>query len=151
MTHTSLITGRQNACAFLLLFVFSIPPCFSLENPPCEVFVNASVPERQYSKADLRAIFAMRKTYWSDGSKIQVFVLPDNESLHQQFTKLKLNMFSHQLRSIWDRMIFSGTGKAPVELKSEAKMREKIATTPGAIGYLVKKNNNDGIRMLTYE
>lgn len=94
----------------------------------------------------------MRKTYWPDGTKIQVFVLADNITLHQQFTKSKLHMFSHQLRRIWDRLIFSGIGHAPVELKSLAQMQDKISSTPGAIGYLLTPENDDNsIRILSYE
>lgn len=151
MNHSVATYFRQRLRVLLLFSVFFTFPCFSQENVACAVFVNTSVPEKQYSSADLRAIFAMRKRYWSDGSEIHVFVLPDNDPLHQQLTKLKLNIFSHQLRKIWDRMIFSGTGKAPSELKSVAEMKQKISTTPGAIGYLETKNSYDGIRMLDYE
>jgi hypothetical protein len=40
------------------------------------------------------------------------------------------------MRSAWDRLVYSGTGQAPLEVSSEEEMRAKIASTPGAIGYL---------------
>lgn len=93
----------------------------------------------------------MRQRFWPDGEKIHVFVLADNNDLHRQFTKTKLNMFPHQFRRIWDRLIFSGTGQAPTIVKSVTEMKEKISITPGAIGYLEGKPVDINIRIFAYE
>jgi len=116
-----------------------------------EVFVNTSVSDSNYTLSDVRAIFAMRKTRWSDGKKIQVFVLADNQVIHQKFTKSKLNMFPHQFRRIWDRLIFSGIGHGPHEVGSLDEMLEKISTVPNAIGYLETPVDNEKVMVLTYE
>ncbi len=116
-----------------------------------KIFINQSVPDKQYSLADVRAIFAMRKTRWNDGNKIQVFVLPDNNPLHRELTKSKLKMFPHQFRRIWDRLIFSGVGHGPNEVETIEDMRHKIETVPGAIGYLEAPVNNTKIKVLNYE
>ncbi|MCU7938066.1 MAG: hypothetical protein KZQ64_16550 [gamma proteobacterium symbiont of Bathyaustriella thionipta] len=116
-----------------------------------EIFVNPSVSDRKYTLADVRAIFAMRKIRWDDGKRVHVFVLSDRDQLHRQFTKSKLNMFPHQFRRIWDRLIFSGTGQAPNEVNSIEEMQHKIATTPGAIGYLNKSVRDTDLRVLNYE
>ena len=139
----------------LAFFLFSVD-CLSadnltLPNSSVEIFVNVSVADEKYTLADVRAIFAMRKTRWHDGQKIQVFVLPDNYPLHQQFTKSKLNMFPHQFRRIWDRLIFSGIGQGPQEVESMEEMQKKLATVPNAVGYLEAPINNKNIRVLNYE
>lgn len=95
------------------------------------------------SESGLRAIFGMRLRTWPDGSPIRVYVLPDRHPLHAQFCKRLLGVFPHQMRSAWDRLVYSGTGQAPLEVSSEEEMRAKIASTPGAIGYL-KKASIDG-------
>lgn len=87
------------------------------------------------SKNSLRAIFGMRLRTWPDGSPIRVYVLPDRHPLHTRFCKNVLEVFPHQLRVAWDRLIYSGTGQAPTEIESESEMRTRIASTPGAIGY----------------
>lgn len=78
----------------------------------------------------------MRLRKWDDGSPIKVFVLPDNDPLHVAFSKNVLRVFPYQLRSAWDRLVFSGTGEEPLKVDSEQKMRELVSSTPGAIGYL---------------
>jgi ABC-type phosphate transport system substrate-binding protein len=116
-----------------------------------EIVVNSSVVDQSYTLADVRAIFAMRKTHWSNGEKIAVFVLPDDNPLHRQFTKFKLNMFPHQFRRIWDRLIFSGIGQGPKEVESFSAMQKILSTTPGAIGYLKSPIKNKKVRVLNYE
>lgn len=152
---------RNNVSNFLQVFsllALLLTPFYVLSadnqssaNSSIEVFVNSSVVDKKYTLADVRAIFAMRKTRWNDGNRIQVFVLPDTDPLHRQFTKSKLNMFPHQFRRIWDRLIFSGTGQAPKEVETIEEMQHMIAITPGAIGYLNTTDGNADLRVLNYE
>ena len=116
-----------------------------------EIVVNQSVPVGKYSLNKTRAIFTMRQRFWPNGKKIKVFVLADNHPFHKTFTKNNLNMFPHQLRRVWDRMVFSGTGQAPEVLNSEEEMLDKIANTPNAIGYLNSETKNEKIRLFEYQ
>ncbi|MDY6853712.1 MAG: substrate-binding domain-containing protein [Thermodesulfobacteriota bacterium] len=100
------------------------------------IIVNSGVEKNAISKNTLCAIFGMRLRTWSDGTPIKVFVLSDLNATHKKFCKRKLNVFPHQLRWNWDRLVFSGIGQAPIEVESEEEMQERIASTPGAIGYL---------------
>ena len=113
-----------------------------------EIVVNKSVPRGEYSTEDLRAIFSMQKRFWPGQRQIKVFILPDRNKTHKEFVKNNLNMFPHQLRRVWDRITYSGTGIAPVELSTEQEMIEKIATTPDSIGYLTGKSANENIRVI---
>ncbi len=90
----------------------------------------------------------MRLHAWPDGSAIRVFVLPDDAPLHIAFSKEKLNVFPYQLRSAWDRMVFSGTGQAPETVNSLEEMQAKVANTPGAIGYLPKSKIGGKVNVL---
>jgi len=116
-----------------------------------DIVVNQSVPESEYSLNKTRAIFTMRQRFWSNGEKIRVFTLVDKHSLHKSFTKNKLHMFPHQLRRVWDRMVFSGTGQAPTVVQTEEEMLGKIAITPNAIGYLSSRTENEKIRLFYYQ
>ncbi len=78
----------------------------------------------------------MGQRIWPDGSRVNVFVLPDDNPEHKAFCKRVLGMFAHQLRQIWDRKVFSGTGQAPNVVTSPEEMIERVGHTPGAIGYV---------------
>lgn len=113
-----------------------------------EIVTNPAVSEKALSANSLRSIFSMRLKTWPDGTKIRVFVLPDDDQLHQSVAKEKLNVFPYQLRSTWDRLVFSGTGQAPIKVDSSEEMLAKVASTPGAIGYLWRANINENVNVL---
>jgi ABC-type phosphate transport system substrate-binding protein len=115
---------------------------------PYEVIANPSVTEKTLSKGSLRAIFGMRLHAWPDGTAIRVFVMPDDMPLHAAFSKEKLNVFPYQLRSAWDRLVFSGTGQAPDIVSSPEEMLARVASTPGAIGYLTKSKTDGRVNVL---
>ncbi len=95
-----------------------------------------------------RAIFAMRQRTWPDGQAANVFVLPDDDPLHARFSKELLNVFPHQLKMAWDRAVFSGTGQAPGRVSTQSEMLERVATTPGAIGYVEKGGADARVRII---
>jgi ABC-type phosphate transport system substrate-binding protein len=113
-----------------------------------EVITNVTVSEKTLPKTALRAVFGMRLQTWPDGTAIKVYVMPDDAPLHAAFSKEKLNVFPYQLRSAWDRLVFSGTGQAPETVNSPEEMLAKVASTPGAIGYLPKSHMDGRVNVL---
>jgi ABC-type phosphate transport system substrate-binding protein len=119
----------------LTLLLFTAGPSRAGEEQ--YVFVVVSHAQvQQLNQKSLRAIFSMRLQNWQDGSKVQVFVLPDGDATHRQFVREILRMYPHQLRRSWDRAIYSGMGEAPEMVENEKEMTERLLSNPGAIGYL---------------
>lgn len=112
------------------------------------VVIHPQVIDKKLSVNTLRAIFGMRMQTWEDGTRIRVFVLSDDASLHQKFSKGVLNVFPYQLRSAWDRLVFSGIGQAPIKVDSVEEMLVKVANTPGSIGYLWRANVDGRVDVL---
>jgi len=113
-----------------------------------EIIINPGIEEKELSTNSLRSIFSMHLKTWSNGTKIRVFVFSDDDPLHQSVAKEKLRVFPYQLRSNWDRLVFSGTGQAPVKVNSTEEMLARIANTPGAIGYLRRADINENVSIL---
>ena len=135
-------------CAFTLLLSLFL---FSGVAGAVDVIANKSVPVKSLSLASARAIFGMRQVKWPDGTPIRVFVLPDNHVLHGAVCKERLNIFPYQLRQSWDRLVCSGMAQAPSEALSEEELLNKVATSPGAIGYVRKVKANDPVKILNVE
>jgi ABC-type phosphate transport system substrate-binding protein len=104
-----------------------------------DVIVSPSLASTKLDRSLLRAVFTMRVRQWPDGSPIRVFVLPDTDPLSDQFYRERLGMYSYVLRRAWDRMVFTGTGFAPTVVQTEREMIERVRSTPGAIGYVGKR------------
>ena len=138
----------------LLLCLFFGMLCDTYVAKAGETIVIITYPEietQTLSKNTLRSVFSMRLKTWPDKMPIKVFVLPDDHPIHGEFTKGKLNVFSYQLRSTWDRLVFSGTGQAPIKVNTYEEMLDGVAKTPGAIGYLKKSQINNSVRVLDVE
>ena len=116
-----------------------------------DVIANKSVSLNSLSLATARAIFGMRQVKWPDGAPIRVFVLPDDHAIHGALCKERLNLFPYQLRQSWDRLVYSGMAQAPSEVLSEEELLNKVAATPGAIGYVKKVKANDPVKILNVE
>lgn len=98
------------------------------------------------SKTGVRAIFGMRNRTWPSGAPIAVFVLRDNDPAHAAFTKKVLKTFPYNLRQIWDRRIYSGTGQSPITVDNEKKMRERVSRTANSIGYITRRWLSDDVK-----
>ncbi len=100
-----------------------------------EIIVSPEHAEVPIGRDFLRALFTMRLRAWPDGTAVRIFVLADDNPVHDQFCREQLGMYPYVLRNIWDRLEFTGTGFAPTLLRSEDEMRRQVMATPGAIGY----------------
>jgi hypothetical protein len=100
-----------------------------------ELIVNQAPLNAWISQNEARLYFTMRRPLWDNNQPVKVFVLPDDHPLHRQFVKSVLGLFPYQLRQVWDRQLFSGTGQAPITVATEQEMLERVASTPGGIGY----------------
>ena len=134
------------------------------------VAVNPATPTGEaIARNTLSAIFGMRLRAWEDGTPIRVYVLPDSHAVHGMFCKQILGVFPHQYRTAWDRLVYSGTGQAPLEVAneeemrarlagtrgeapvvvaSEEEMRTRVAGTDGAIGYLSRTMIDESVTVL---
>lgn len=97
--------------------------------------MHPSVSENNVTLSQLRRIYTMRQTQWSDGHHIVVFVLPRQHPLHQRFSKERLQIFPYQLERIWNKLTYSGLGVAPILVRTPDALIEAVNKTPGAIGY----------------
>lgn len=140
--------GRmQRLLAGLALFGLLVLTAAS-DTEPVEVVVNPDVRQSALAINAVRAIVGMRLRTWSDGQPIRVYVLPDDHPVHTVFSKRVINIYPHQLRLAWDRLVYSGIGQAPLRVSSTGEMRDKVAATPGAIGYLPRSMIDDSVRIL---
>lgn len=96
-----------------------------------------------------RSIFSMRSRAWPDGTPITVFVLEDSDPDHKLFVRSVLSLLPHQLRRQWDRLVYTGIGQAPIEVKDESEMLQKLLNTPGSIGYIKTGQNNEKLLTLS--
>ena len=133
----------------LLVLAISGPTTARADDPPAIlVIAHPDVSASTLPRNAVRAIFAMRQRSWPGGPAVRVFVLPDSNPVHDRFVKERLDVFPHQLQLSWDRVVFSGTGQAPDQVASQADMLNRVAATPGGIGYVEEGLEDDRVQVI---
>jgi ABC-type phosphate transport system substrate-binding protein len=112
------------------------------------VIVHPAMGSETIPRSSLRAIVGMRLQKWPVDAPVKVFVLRDDSPEHATFSKTILQVFPHQLRMAWDRQVFSGQGQYPEQVGSTQEMLSRVASTPGAIGYVKASEVNQNVRVL---
>jgi ABC-type phosphate transport system substrate-binding protein len=146
----STFTFFWRACQLYMLAVFLITAnsYADTQEPIMAVIAHPSTSESVVSRSSLRAIFGMRLNKWPADTPVKVFVMKDDAPEHDAFSKNVLQVFPHQLRLAWDRQVFSGQGQYPEQVTSIQEMLSKIASTPGAIGYIKTNEVTNNVRIL---
>jgi hypothetical protein len=116
-----------------------------------EVIVNADVDLNAIDRNFARLLITMRMPQWPDKRPVTVFVLPDNNPVHESFAKRVLEVYPYQLRRTWDRQVFSGTGQAPRQVANEQEMIERVSQTAGAVGYVSSPPDTGLVKVLEVE
>jgi len=123
--------NKQAGFRLILLGLLAWLPWASAQ----DLVVNAEVPVDALSRNEARLYLTMRLRNWPDGTAVHLFVLPDDHPLHERVANQVLGLYPYQLRRVWDRLVFSGTGQAPVTVQTPLELLERVAATPGALGY----------------
>lgn len=105
-----------------------------------QIIVHPDVKIRELSPTDLKALFALRKRQFADGTPVTLVVLDDQDPRQRAFATHVLNVLPYTLRQNWDSQSFSGSARAPIVVAGPAEMVKKVAATKGAIGYLGSKD-----------
>lgn len=100
-----------------------------------ELIAHSGTNITNLTRNEARLYLTMRLKHWPNGVSVKIFVLPDSDNLHHRFSNSVLGLYPYQLRRVWDRQIFTGTGQAPVVVSSVSEMLRRVSATPGAVGY----------------
>lgn len=122
----------------LLAAAGEIAPASADDSAVVEIITS---PDREHvpiDRAFVRAVFTLRARTWPDGTPVKVFVLPDDDGIHQRFCNELLGLYPYRLRDAWDRAVFTGTGLSPRTVNSRDEMGAIVRRTPGAIGYGIR-------------
>jgi hypothetical protein len=98
------------------------------------VIVAADSSQAQMEKAAVQAVFLGQEQ--RVGGAPVVVVFQKTGAARTKFDGDVLGKPGAQLTSHWSRLIFTGRAKKPEEANSDADVVAKVASTPGAIGYV---------------
>jgi len=127
----------------LLAALLCLSTVFARAAEPPTIISHPSISTQLLSREEILSMFAMHSQHWADGQRVKVFVLSKEHPIHKTFTTEVLGTYPYQLERIWQRLVYSGTGRAPYVCADEEEMRVRVMSTPGAIGYVGAMKEGD--------
>ena len=112
------------------------------------VIAHPAVPIDSISKTDLYDLYAFEIRKWGDGQPVVVFDIKQQGDLRKNFYNY-LGKSPSRMKSIWLVHKLSGEGEPPEALATEEAMMQRVAETPGAIGFTYLPVEDATVKVLT--
>lgn len=111
------------------------------------IIAHKAVPVDTLTHAQVRDYYTGDVKSWSDKTPVVVIDLKAQSEIKDAFYKL-LGLTSSRMKSIWLKKLLLGEGNPPEALKSVDEVMKKVASTPGAIGYVSQSMVSGEVKVL---
>ncbi|MBF0170274.1 MAG: hypothetical protein HQK87_04165 [Nitrospinae bacterium] len=117
------------------------------------VVVNRDNPVANITLDDLRDLYFGKRRFWAHGERIQVAdlvesKLPEEKSAFAHFAARFLGKEIDAVKSYWIKIIFSGAGQPPKQLRSAAEVIDFVAASEGGVGYLYADDVTPAVKVV---
>lgn len=110
------------------------------------LIANSSIGASSLSKGDVKSIFLAKKKS-VDGVNVKLATLKDDD-ISRQFFKAYVGKTPSQFSSYYKKLVFTGKGKPPKAMSSEADMIAYVARTIGAMGFVSAGAVTDAVKSI---
>ena len=100
------------------------------------VIGNPGLSINSVTAAQVTEIFLGKMPTLKDGTQLTVIEHQDGESIKDDFYEKVVGKSSSQLKAYWAKVVFTGEGFPPKAYSGDKAVKEQVAATPGAIGYV---------------
>jgi len=111
------------------------------------VIVAANSDASTLDQAQVQQIFMAKANKVGSANAVLIYQKPGAPA-RVAFDDKVLGKPGPQLTGYWSKLIFTGRAKAPLEEVSDAAVVNKVATTPGGIGYVDDAAVNDSVKVV---
>jgi len=111
------------------------------------VVVHQNSPLQELSSQKIKRIYLNRKKTWDHGGIILKTTL-NKHQVHKEFCSRFLSKNPKRFERFWLRIVFTGEGEPPKSISTEEELLEFIAAHENALGYVSKKPDHNGVRVI---
>jgi hypothetical protein len=112
------------------------------------VVVSARSPIAALTPAEIADVFLGRLTRLPDGTKAVPLDQAEDSPLRAEIYGKLARMSAVQLKAYWSKLIFTGRGRPPRTLASDADVLRAVRANPAAIGYMDRRVADDTVRII---
>lgn len=136
--------------ALLLLATLALPPQpASAAGDEVDIIVNKANSIADLPLADVKKIFMGDKTTWPSGKRISVLMAAAGAPERAVVLRELFKMSDAEYTKYFMQAAFTGKVTAPPkEISSAAQMKTTVAGNPGALGYVLKSDADDTVKVV---
>lgn len=109
---------------------------------------NREAPIEKIDTDQATQIFLKQIQTWPNGKSVQPIDLAEGSPLRAEFYSKVTGRSLGQLRAYWARQAFTGMGFPPRQAQTQEEVVKIVQATPGAIGYVSKKQADAPVKVL---
>ena len=130
-----------------LFYIFIVLLVAVSANAQIAVIANKSVPVSSIERSRLLDLYSGEIKQWNDSIPVIVFDYKPKSDFKDRFYKY-LGKSTARMKSIWLKLMLAGEGDPPEALKTEEEILNKVAATPGALGFVRIDKISDQVKVL---
>jgi ABC-type phosphate transport system substrate-binding protein len=100
------------------------------------------------TKTQLADIFLGRVSRFPNGTQAIPIDQVEEAPAREEFYAKLAGLSAPQLKAYWSRIIFTGRGQPPPEVRDSAEMKKRVAVNLAAIGYMEESLVDDTVRIV---
>ncbi len=112
------------------------------------VIVSARNPTASLTAAQAGRIFLGKVNTFPDNGAAVPIDQAEGSTIRKEFYSKVVHKSPTQLTAYWAKVIFTGNGRPPEMLESDAAVRKAVANNPSAIGYIDKSAVDRSVRVI---
>lgn len=112
------------------------------------VITNKQARPERVSREIIADMYLYKIKSFADGTDIRTVDQAVGSKARQIFYRTIVRKTEMELNRYWARRRYSGKGEPPVVLVGDDAVKSWVASTPGAVGYIDKKNLDSSVRVL---
>jgi len=134
---------------FFTVLIILFIGIYSVNAQSFRIIVNQSNKASTLTAKEVSDFFLMKRTKWSDNTKVTPVDLSSNSDVRESFSKSVHKKSTGQIRAFWQQSVFSGKGTPPREMKNDLAVISFVKSNKGAIGYISSGTNAEGVKVIT--
>lgn len=112
------------------------------------IVMHKSSRVKSVSNSDVKKIFLGKKRSLSGAGRVVPLDQKAGSSVRKRFYKKVVRKSPSQVKAYWSKMIFSGRGTPPKQVRSDTDVKRWLASNPDAIGYISSKSVDNSVKVL---
>jgi len=114
------------------------------------LIANPGVAESALTKNQVESMLLGKSKNWPSGSRVKLCIAKSGDASASGI-KTYASKTLAQFNLYWRKLAFSGKGKPPNQVGSDADVLAYVAANPGAIGFVTAGQSTDGAKVISIQ